>query len=210
MAAEFWPAPRLWAGETVVCIGGGPSLTPEQVNTCRGRARVIAINDALFLAPWADLHYVCDRRWIHDWHGDDKRVLAFKGLKVTLDRALAESVPGWKLVENDDKQGRDGLCAASTGVKTGRNSGYQVINLAVHLGVSRILLLGYDMRAVGDKTHWFGGHPVKCSPTVFERTMLPGFPTLVEPLKALGVEIVNCTPGSAIEAFPKQEITDAL
>jgi len=33
------------------------------------------------------------------------------------------------------------------------------VNLAVQLGAARILLLGYDMRAVDGKTHWFGEHP---------------------------------------------------
>src|SRR5690349_14752114 len=32
-----------WAGETVVCLATGPSLTAEDVASCRGKARVIAI-----------------------------------------------------------------------------------------------------------------------------------------------------------------------
>ena len=43
---------RLWPGSTVVCIGSGPSLTPEDVAYVRGKARVIAINRSVDLAPW--------------------------------------------------------------------------------------------------------------------------------------------------------------
>ena len=206
---DIWSVPPLWRGETAACLGGGPSLTRDQVDACRGRARLIAINDALFLAPSADLHYVCDWRW-HQWHRDEPGLVEFAGLKVTLDRTLAGAVPGWKLIENDDGNGRDGLSDRRTAVKTGRNSGYQVINLAVHLGVRRILLLGYDMRAEPGRTHWFGDHPVQTNPTIYARTMLPGFATLVEPLKALGVEVVNCTPGSALGVFPGVGVEEAL
>lgn len=205
-----WPVPPLWEGETAVCIGGGPSLTQEQVDYCRNRARVIAINNALFLAPWSDLHYVCDRRWMIDWHGGRKEVLQFKGLRVTIDIHIAENCPGWHWLENDDCNGREGLSERKTALKTGRNSGYQVINLAVLLGCRRIALLGYDMRAVGGKTHWHPDHPTATNPNIYHRAMLPSFPSLVEPLKEKGVEVINCTPGSALDVFPRMELEEAL
>jgi len=43
--------PRLWPGETFVCLASGPSLTQADVDYCRGKARVIAIKDVLHLAP---------------------------------------------------------------------------------------------------------------------------------------------------------------
>ena len=204
-----WSVPPLWAGETVVCLGGGPSLTPEQADLCRGKARAIAINNALFLAPWADLHYVCDRRWM-DWHGNRQEVETYEGLRVTLDTIIAEKRSGWLWLENDDGNGRDGLSGNRTALKTGRNSGYQVINLAVHLGAARILLLGYDMRAVEGRTHWHGDHPTPTRASIYPNVMLPGFGTLVEPLKARGVDVINCTPGSALDVFPKRALQEAL
>ena len=60
---EVWAVPPIWRGATVVCLGGGPSLTAADAAQCRGRARVIAINDAYRLVPWADLLYFCDYRW---------------------------------------------------------------------------------------------------------------------------------------------------
>src|SRR6478609_8593286 len=38
--------PKLWPGETFVVIGGGASLTHEDVAYCRDRARVVAIKEA--------------------------------------------------------------------------------------------------------------------------------------------------------------------
>lgn len=218
MKPVYWSVPRLWPGETVVIIGGGPSLTAEQVNACKGRARVIAINDALRLAPWCDVHYFCDDKWWR-WHHGKAWYQAFSGLRITLENLhLAKDEPALKSVQNASRPDAPGkpteaLCEAPIGVMTGMNSGYQCINLAVHLGAKRILLLGYDMQGVlvqrTVRTHWFGDHPDRTSDTVYH-SMREHFPKLLKPLAALGVEVINCTPGSALGCFTKATIDEAL
>lgn len=49
--------------DTIVCVASGESLTRADVNYCRGKARVLAINDNYRIAPWADWLYACDGRW---------------------------------------------------------------------------------------------------------------------------------------------------
>ena len=44
-------------------------------------------------------------------------------------------------------------------VHFGGNSGFQAINLAFLWGATRIILLGFDCKAVAGKDHWFGQHP---------------------------------------------------
>ncbi len=202
-----WSAPRLWSGAAVVCLGGGPSLTQAQVDTLRGRAGVIAVNDAYRLAPWAEVLYACDWRW---WckHGG---VPDFAGLKVTLSnsRGHLDAYPDIEILENT---GTEGLERDPTGLRTGRNGGYQAINLAVHLGAARVLLLGYDMKPDAQgRTHWFGDHadwPTRAG--VFENVMLPHFTGLARELESLGVAVVNCTPDSALDAFNKLPLERAL
>lgn len=202
-----YAVPRLWPGETLVCLGGGPSLNQEQVDCLRGRAKVIAINDAYRLAPWAHALYACDWRWWLKHEG----VPAFAGLKITLSNG-AEQLAHWPEIKVLENSGKDGLEPAPTGLRTGRNGGYQAINLAVHLGAKRILLLGYDMKPDSSgKTHWFGDHadwPTRAS--IYANVMLPCFKTLVSPLNELGVTVINCTPDSALETFPRLPLEDAL
>lgn len=191
--------PKLWSGSTVVCIGGGPSLTVEDVNFVRGRARVIAINDAYKLAPWADVLYACDGKW-WNWH---QGVPTFTGLRY----ALVRSASRWT-VDVLKNTGPEGLELDPSGLRTGKNSGYQAINLAVHLGGTRVLLLGYDMQATGGKEHWFGDHPNK-SPSPYP-SWLREFDTIVGPLKAAGVHVVNCSRRTALTCFPQMPIEQAL
>lgn len=210
---EFWSVPRMWEGETVACIGGGPSLLPEHVNYLKGKCKVIVINNSYKLAPWADILYFCDHRW-YTWHEHDDDFKAFKGMMVTLNNL--DKVPNNILkLEN---LGSTGLTDQTTGLKTGSNSGYQCINLATLLGANKILLLAYDMKhGPSGQTHWHKGHYDNINNTrvvmgnkVFERNMLPKFHTLVQPLNDAGIEVINCSMGSAITVFPKVELKDAI
>ncbi len=194
--------PRLWPGETVVCIGGGPSLTVSDVELVRGHARVIAVNDAYRLAPWADVLYAADAKW-WKWHSV---VLDCAGAKYSIE---SRETVTWPDVQTLRNTGWTGLELVPTGLRAGHNSGYQAINLAVHLGAKRILLLGYDMTlGTAGESHWFGEHPDGLISPYPQ--MRAAFDTLVEPLTALGVEVLNCSRRTALTAFPCVALEDAL
>lgn len=197
--------PRIWDGQTAVCIASGPSLTQQDVDYCRGKARVIVINRSVQLAPWADVLHGCDARFWR-WHRDE--ALAFQGLKFAMERELDNDC-GQIVLKNG---GIWGLSTDPTTLCNGRNSGYQAVNLAVLLGVSRILLLGYDAQA-GEQgeSHWHRSHPNNHNPSdmVF-RSWVGAFKSLIKPLADLGVTVVNCSRRTAIDAFPRQPLEEAL
>lgn len=223
LARGFWNVPEDWAGDTVVILGGGPSLAALLPRLAQGpfrrlggvgRARTIAINDGYLAAPWAEMLYFCDARW-HAWHKGRPEFAAFAGEIVTLDnlglraqdpriRSVANMGPG-----DDAAAGNVGLFDRPWGIFHGRNGGYQAIHIAVHRGAQRILLVGYDMRPAADgRCNWHDGHPLPPSPAVYAQAMLPSFPHLARACAARGVEVVNCTPGSALDAFPRGELDD--
>jgi hypothetical protein len=201
----FWSCPRLWPGETVVILAGGPSLSAEQVEMVRhahisGHIRVIVINSSYLLAPWADVLYACDTRW---WDANPA-AYGFAGLKVTLGPEIAAAHPDVRLLERTFAPGLD---RAPTRIRTGKNGGYQALGLAFHLAGEHLdLLLGYDLRcAVGPDgrrvTHWHGGHKHRQWQVDETTTFLPEYPALAADLAAAGVAVVNCTPGSALKCF---------
>ena len=195
--------PRLWPGSTVVCIGGGPSLRALDLELCREAGlRAIAINDAFKLASWADVLYAADRAWIDAHDG----VPSFAGSKFSIASHDTVQRPDWTVLRNT---GFEGLELDASGLRTGFNSGYQGVGLAVHLGATRILLLGYDMAPAEDgREHWFTDGPDrKMSPYVQMRQAFNG---LVEPLEALGVEVLNCSRRTVLTAFPCMRLDDAL
>lgn len=197
--------PKAWPGETVVCLATGPSLTQADVDYVRGKAKVIAINDAYRLAPWADALYACDAKW-WGWH---KGVPEFTGPKWSMDGSpwnnTRATYPDIQRLRNS---GPDGLEHHPGALKNGRNSGYQAINLAVHYGAAKIVLLGYDMQPSGGKSHFFGEHPNRQqSPYAQFRLRFTG---LVKPLAKLQIAILNCTRRTALNCFPKAALEDVF
>jgi hypothetical protein len=228
-STNFWNVPRCWPGETFFLLAGGPSLSGFDSEVLRGHGRIIVINDSYLLCPFADVLYHCDRAWLFAPVAENMLKLAssFAGKEIpsgSLHRdVIALIFKGTYRVSMGTSEfgthqirsgGLTGLSSDSSRLSHGTNSGYQAINLAVHLGASRIILLGYDM-------HCNGGMHFHNSPgrradyhLEFEKKirldMLPRFAGLVHPLAALGIEVVNCTPGSAITCWPNIPLGQVL
>jgi len=163
----------------------------------------IAINTTARLAPWASMLYAADSFWIVK---HEKEMANFDGLKVT---CSAENHHGWLALRNTGKAGFDNDTGS---VRTGGNSGYQALHLAVHAHAGRVLLCGFDMRSVGHEVHWHGRHPEplrNAGDGIFTR-WIKHFEDIAEIAHVRGVQILNCTPGSALHAFPFMNLEDAL
>jgi hypothetical protein len=108
--------------------------------------------------------------------------------------------------------GQTGLSLDPQALATGQNGGYQAINFAVLAGARRIVLLGYDGRFGADgRGHWFGEHPQPYATRQQELEMyVKNFRGLPQPLADAGVEVLNASPGTAIDAFRKVTLDDAL
>lgn len=202
--SRYWVVPPIWAGETCFILAGGPSLQGFRADRLKGCGRVLVINQSYQLAPGADCLYFCDARW---WkvHGSQVRNLFTGSYIVTLEN----QIEGVKTLRNT---GPIGLETDPGGLRTGSNSTYQAINLAVHFGIKRIVLLGVDMQVVDGRTHWHEPYPWEGTPEAFSKvltqSMLPKFNTLVEPLQKAGVEVINATPGSALKCWSYVNLKD--
>lgn len=183
-------------------IASGPSLTVEDVNSLKGQ-RVICINDNYRLAPWADVLYACDGHW-WDWHHDREELKAFKGRKITQDEAAANRY-GLEYIKSVDAPG---LSRDPAYIHQGSNSGIQAINLAYHLGARRVVLLGYDMQATGDKAHWFGDHPTGFR-SKWDR-WIPLYQRVADDAKLMGLEIINATRETALTCFQRKPLSSLL
>ena len=214
--ADLWSIPPdLWLGKTVVILAGGPSLDLAQVHhvaraRLENKCRVICVNDTIFVAWWADWLHSCDIKW---WTWHRATATKFKGIKTT----LTESVPrGWgvsllrtkPIPKNTGELG--GFPDEPDMIAGGGNGANQAIQCGVKAGGKRVILLGVDMKSgEGDKPHWFGEHEDGVR-SDYVNDMMPYFETLIEPLKERGVEIINCSPNSALDCFPKAKLTETL
>ncbi len=173
-------------------------MTPQVADAVRNIPTIV-INDTFRLAPWAALLYAADGAW---WRANQD-AHAFAGQRVTVD-----FVPGVEHLQNTGSTGYDPRPGC---IRTGSNSGYQGVHVAAQAGAARILLCGFDMRASA-RAHWFGPHRNGLVNTTAETygRYIRRFDTLRPALEALGIQVLNCTPGSALTAFPMARLEDAL
>lgn len=192
----------------VVCIAGGPSLTQQQVDFVRGKARVIAINDAYLLCPWADVLYFPDHKWWR-WHKDKPAFKDFAGQKCCTDLSNVGDASVHKLRYVREWAWSDDPTALARGEHG--HAGLQAIQMAALAGGDTILLLGYDAREPkgNEKTHFFGDHPTPSPRNVFGKYRR-SYAAAEHEIKARGLRIINCTPNSAIESFPKMTLEEAF
>lgn len=201
--------PRLWPDSTIACVATGPSLTEEDCKYLRGKVPVIAINDAHLLAPWADILYSSDRSWWPHY----KAVPSFQGMKYGIGSAPGKANPFFHYPEITvlRNAGYHGLELDPSGLRNGKNSGFAALNLAVHFGAKRILLLGYNMSHLHGRQHFFGSHPPNLQQTsALYPNFRRAFDTLVEPLKSAGVKVINCTKHTSLTAFPLGDLREVL
>lgn len=165
-------------------LATGPSLSQSVVDSVKGRCNVVAVSNAYKLAPWADAMVSCDASW---WNNNPE-AMGFQGRKFT-------TAPDWQGLSDLERV---------PGVVSGTNSGLLGLMVAVQLGATRIMMIGYDMRG----THFFGPHPAPLRNPNAARFEV--FKKQFERYKPLGVEIVNCTPGSALKAYQMADLHESL
>lgn len=246
------PQPLFW-GETVFCVACGPSLTGAIAGRLKGR-RVIAVNSAVYLVPWADVLFFTDAGWFEAFNEDEDRKRPLDrcgkpGNDTWPRRAFVEQFPGLvvsfapvaKRVLDDPANPypvarkprvlRVKACGAPTHppkragargyefgfppigsreIHGGRSSGHTAISLAIAMGAARVALVAYDMKLVAGCEHFHADYRGGRDLTIYEKEFVPGFAGWNEAARASGVELVNCTPGSAVMEFPFADLDEVL
>jgi hypothetical protein len=170
---------------TWAVVASGESVTAAVAARVR-HLPCVAVSDGFKLAPWARALVSSDSPWWRKTEG----ALKFAGDKW--------SMSGFEGTSRIIPHGCIG---------THTNSGLVGVDRAVtYYGAKRVLLLGIDM--VG--THFFGPHKslTNTTPERFEFFMAQ-FAAYAEEMRP-GVEIINCSPISALEVFPKRALEDVL
>jgi hypothetical protein len=235
----MWQVPRLWEGGECWILGGGPSLTeqfeiPKNVvqSVIEGKAlpnvyspymsaihnkHVIGINMSYKFGDWVDIVFFGDNGF---FLREKNELAAFPGIKVTSHPQCEKYA--WIKYTGRDTRHTKGISSNPKMISWNANSGAASISIAAHLGVKKIILVGFDMKLddVG-KQHWHDLYhrmenlklpqPKNKKPNglPFNRHLL-GFPEIAKDAKKMNIEIINACPNSAIQEFPKVNVKDLI
>lgn len=191
-----------WKGGDAYIIGGGSSLRTFNFESLAGR-NTLGANEAFHLGP-----RICSRVMFSDWKWWKVRKFSLEeyaqkgGIVYSLCpdterfhlpwvRQLNRALTPMLALRNDT------LCWC-------QNTGAACINLAYHLGVKRIFLLGFDMTADPEgRTHYHNYRGGPTPPSSYVK-FLVSMKSLAESLVKTKVKVYNVTDGtSKLEYFPK-------
>jgi hypothetical protein len=169
-------------------IASGESATPDVVARVRDLP-CVAVNNAYLLVPWARALVANDAGWWRQY-------------------PEAKSFPGdrWCGSEIRDTQW---MRKGERGLSTHTNSGLRGLDVAVSVyGAKLVLLIGVDM--VGK--HFHGDHPRPLSNPDAARFAFfrKQFNKYAKEALPRDVKVLNCSPISTLECFPKVSIDEAL
>jgi hypothetical protein len=195
-----WKVPRLWEGEKAFIMGGGPSVADQNTDLLKDRHRVIVINSSYQRAPWADYLVWCDVRWWIERREEVMRM--FTG----------EVVTNWPSQDNACKvlkKIKPPLSLDPGILAMEHTSTVAAINLAVHLGVKEIVLLGVDQCFDGDKTHHHVPHRWPIGKRAYD-LQTSDFMKIAPQLTQWGISVVNASPRSTLKCWPYKPFEETL
>lgn len=203
---------------TVCCIGTGPSLTLEQIESARAKGwRLFGCNNTFKIVPDLELLYAVNIEWWDHYWPEAKRHPASKW--TTNADAADRYRLNWIAERN-----APGLSTDPRVIHHGHGSGASLVSMAHKQGAERIILIGYDLkyapdydgraRSIGSgPRHYFGEYPASMQhwPSVQVRGGV--HVELVEWYRSVHeqglVELISCSPGSALgEVIPSYDIRD--
>jgi len=201
----LWFVEEIWPNSTVFVIGGGPSIASMQLGLLMGQY-VVGVNSAFHLDIPVAVTFFGDSRWLI-WEYDSLCQKQYAGILVTCQAKLKnpDDLPIKRLAKSKKTQG---ITEKRYEISWNNSSGGAAINLAYHLGARRIVLIGYDMGINNGRHNFHDSYPVGKPERNPYRHFLKSFDRIKDDADKLGVEILNATPNSNLNVFPKVRLED--
>ena len=151
LTRDALPIVPRFKGLTGVIVATGPSLDEKQIDIVdearhNDDIRVFTINNSFEKVKKTDVHLSCDGPWWRYYWPRWKELRELEALKYTWYPELSDAF-GLEYIEGIVKHG---LSTDASVVHINHGSGPMMVNLAFHFGITRLLLIGHDMKFAPD------------------------------------------------------------
>lgn len=201
-----------------IIIGTGPSLTAEAIKKINSSPLPkFGCNNTYQVCELAAL-LACNPEWWDYYWPRDENLRRGEFTKWTWDKPTADK---YGLAYIEGRWG-DGLSTDPGYIHYGHSSGYQLMGLALHHGITEFVLIGYDLRYPkgyskaardpGGDRHYFGEYPPELGhwPSAGPDGEMTGLLQCYRTIKPaeLGIRIINCSGGSALDFFDMGDLAE--
>ncbi len=213
----------IYKGETAIICATGPSITSDVIQLCNkakqdGKLRLFGMNLAYTVFD-LDVFHACNYQFYDYYYPNDYRFRIGSYKKWTTRPELQGKYNG---VEYIKEIWEPGFSTNPDVVHAHHGSSLQLMNLALHYGIKRMGLVGFDMRYSGkisnkeysNKRHFFGEYPkvMQHWPKTDSNGDLGGLIKEFETVTPsdYDIEIINLTEDSALKCFTYQSLSEFL
>lgn len=175
-------------------IAPGPSMQRDDLDALRPVVhKAVAVNCAVFYAPWADVAFATDAVW---WRYYGPKIAWFKGKRVSRSYR-SHDVEQWR----------------GKWKRTGGNSGHMAIQYTVDHGATQVAIIGFDQQKTDGKAHCHADHPRyvggQCT-NMANAGGIAAWPKAMEAtakdLRERHVEVINLSRETALTCFPRLSV----
>lgn len=181
--------PKDIRGKAVVIMASGPSLNQHDISMVRRSGLpTITVNRTWEAVPFATIIFAGDDQWWRRYH----KTINIRAEKWTCAPASAHHFKLHLLKKNGPY-----------------NSGMRAIQLGVHLGAARIILLGFDCKYQGEKRHHHDDYPKPMGNAHSVKRWPSQFQKLSKEL-AGRVEVINCSRDTVLTCFQRASLESVI
>lgn len=212
-ASERGMKPIFTPDDTVFVLGGGPSLKDMDLEKIKSYP-VIGTNASVFLGDWVDIVFFGDERF-YSWHPEalenfsNRVITCAVQLKNHQKFEYLEKVPASEQTKKADPIVWNKKKIAWFTNKGG-NAGSSAVALACKMGAKQIILLGFDFKTKEGRHNYHDYHNHTPDKNIYQNEFLTHFKRLAEETERLGIQVINATPDSALDVFPKKTLEEVV
>lgn len=190
-----WYVPKMWQDCTCYVIGGGPSAATFDFDRLWGQ-KVIAVNDAFHEVPWAQILFFMDRPWF------EANIQALAKFPHIIATTKGEPFIHSSRVKYIKNAAYDYLPDDPGQTVYANNAGLGATILATKLGVSRIILVGFDMKKVEGRNNYHDRNIKSDVRGSLYNNFYRAWEYRAEQIREKA-EVINACPESRLDFFPR-------
>jgi hypothetical protein len=191
--------------QTIFVLGGGPSVKSLDLSLLKDR-HVIAINASAYDVVEPTALYWADDYWAEE----NANMLESHPCKYKFSSRRYGKAEFGKYGEFILRLvGGNGYASNPEQIK-GNNSGAHVINFCINMGAKRIILLGFDMKYVNNKSHYHDRYTKPVIYDTYKEVFIPSINALYAATASMNLDIINCSMDSELHCYKKVPFEEVI